>query len=166
MPISYPEVSARDRRGLPSLKNRTALIINQLMLFFVYGSRYGVPVPVTVLWYRIKSATGMRIPFLKLASEQNRSSTRHGKAQIVLAGLVSDRRPTHLSPAERSFRQAFAKPSPIHDISWQNASFPSIFSPHLQCCSRGQKLSQHPTPSHMFIHGLVCATGLLPGARP
>jgi hypothetical protein len=142
----------------------------------VYGSRsrYGVLVTVS---YRIKSATGMRIPFLKLASEQQKPNHFQIPERIYPLVKLHKTREIPDSPSSLSKRSQTAHPPrdlsdkplpslpPSTIISWHCFS-PIHLQPSPPALFERSKLSQHPAPSHMFIHGLVCATGLLPGARP
>jgi hypothetical protein len=69
------------------------------------------------------------------------------------AGRLSKQSQTAHPPRDLSFRQAFAKPS---RYLLANASLPSISSPHLQRCSRGQNSPNTP-PRHICSSTAWCA---------
>jgi hypothetical protein len=100
---------------------------------------------------------GSRIPILKLAS--NRSQTISGYPNALFkvtpreASRLSKQSQTAHPPRDLSFRQAFAKPS---RYLLANASLPSISSPHLQRCSRGQNSPNTP-PRHICSSTAWCA---------
>ena len=106
----------------------------------------------------IKSATGVMDPESPSSSSLQTEAkpfpdTRTHYLTPREASRLSKQSQTAHPPRDLSFRQAFAKPS---RYLLANASLPSISSPHLQRCSRGQNSPNTP-PRHICSSTAWCA---------